>query len=159
MELRRSGQENPEFDHFVRDAERRLSYAFAAAYGPELGAEATAEAVAYAWEHWKRLREMDNPIGYLYRVGQTRVRRFRLRRPPIAPLPGRGVENWVEPRLLSAIETLSRNQRVAVVLVGAYGWTQSEVADLLGVGRTTVQKHLERGMAKLRETMEVSSNV
>ena len=155
----RHGQKNQEFDEFVRDAERRLSHAFAAAYGPDLGAEATAEAIAYSWEHWKRLRGMENPIGYLYRVGQTRVRRFRFRRPPIAPVPDDGVDAWVEPKLLRAIESLSRNQRVAVVLVGAYGWTQREVADLLDVSRTTVQKHLERGMAKLRASMEVSSRV
>lgn len=159
MGPRRNEQHQTEFETFVRDAERRLSYAFAAAYGPDLGAEATAEAIAYAWEHWKRLRQMENPIGYLYRVGQTRVRRFRFRRPPIAPLPDGGVDKWVEPRLLTAIEALSRNQRVAVVLVGAYGWTQREVADLLSVRRTTVQKHLERGMAKLRKTMEVGSSV
>lgn len=155
----RRGQKEEEFDGFVRDAEMRLSRAFAAAYGPDLGAEATAEAIAYAWEHWKRLREMENPIGYMYRVGQTRVRRFRFRRPPIAPVPDSGVDAWVEPRLLAAIESLSRNQRVAVVLVGAYGWTQREVAELLDVSRTTVQKHVERGMAKLRASMEVSSRV
>lgn len=155
----RREQKDQEFDAFVRDAERRLSYALGAAYGPDLGAEATAEAIAYAWEHWERLREMENPIGYLYRVGQSRVRRFRFRRPPIAPMPDSGVDAWVEPRLLSAIESLSRNQRVAVVLVGAYGWTQREVADLLNISRTTVQKHLERGMAKLRASMEVSSRV
>lgn len=68
-----------EFDDFVREAERRLSFAYAAAYGPDLGAEATAEAIAYAWEHRDRLNEMANPFGYLYRVGQSRVRRFRFR--------------------------------------------------------------------------------
>lgn len=52
-----------EFDDFVREAERRLSFAYAAAYGPDLGAEATAEAIAYAWEHRDRLNEMANPFG------------------------------------------------------------------------------------------------
>ena len=37
-----------------------------------------------------------------------------------------------------------------MVLVYAYEWTYQEVADLLGISRSTVQNHLERGLARLR---------
>ena len=60
------------FTRFVEETEPRLSYALAAAYEPEVGAEATADALAYAWEHWERIERMGNPAGHLYRVGQSR---------------------------------------------------------------------------------------
>ena len=147
------------FDGFVRQAEQRLSFAFGAAYGPELGAEATAEALAYAWEHWDRLMGMDNPVGYLFRVGQSKVRRYWWRRPSIAPLPFTSSEPWVEPGLLSGLASLTRNQRVSVVLVEGFDWTQQEVADLLGISRSSVQKHHERGLGRLRKFLEVRSDV
>jgi len=62
---------------FVKETEPRLSYALAAAYGPEIGAEATADAPALAWENWQRIKGMANPAGYLFRVGQSRSRRYR----------------------------------------------------------------------------------
>ncbi len=144
------------FDGFIRSAEERLAFAFSAAYGPELGAEATAETLAYAWEHWERLRDMENSLGYLFRVGQSKVRRFRRRRPPVAPLPIESVEPWVEPGLLPGLASLTRNQRVAVVLVEGFEWTEQEVGDLLGISRSSVQKHLERGLQRLRDVLEVA---
>lgn len=57
-----------EFTAFVREAEPRLSYALAAAYGVEVGAETTDDSLAYAWEHWSEVGAMDNPVGHLYRV-------------------------------------------------------------------------------------------
>ncbi len=147
------------FDRFVRSAEQRLSFAFGAAYGPDLGSEATAEALAYAWEHWERLKVMENPVGYLFRVGQSKARRFRWRRPPVAPLPDHWSEPLVEPGLLEALEKLSRRQRTAVVLISGFEWTQQEVADLLGLSRSTIQKHLDRGLSRLRDFLEVESHV
>jgi hypothetical protein len=51
------------FEAFVRVAEPRLRIALAAALGQQRGAEATAEALAYGWEHWDRIGAMDNPCG------------------------------------------------------------------------------------------------
>ncbi len=62
---------------------------------------------------------------------------------------------WVEPGLPRALARLSKQQRTAVVLVHAFGWTFREVAELTGVKPTTVQNHLERGLAKLRDALEV----
>lgn len=49
------------FTRFVKETEPRLSYALAAAYGLEVGAEATADAMAWAWEHWDDLQNKRNP--------------------------------------------------------------------------------------------------
>ncbi len=46
-------------------------------------------------------------------------------------------------------------QRTVTVLVHGFGWTQREVAELLDVGLSTVQKHLERGLDKLRKALGV----
>ena len=69
------------FTEFVGTVEPRLRIALVARYGPERGREATAEALAFAWEHWERVGQMDNPIGYLFRVGQSKSRSRR--RPPL----------------------------------------------------------------------------
>lgn len=140
------------FSDFFADAEPRLRRALVAAYGVERGREAAAEALAYGWEHWPRVRRMDNPLGYLYRVGQSRSRARKRRF-----LVGRaGVEDvWVEPGLPAALAHLTERQRVATVLVHGFGWTLREVAELIGVSVTSVQNHLERGLAALRSALEV----
>ncbi len=143
--------EESDFEAFVVEVEPRLRRAFIAAYGAERGREATAEALAWAWEHWQRVRAMRNAAGYLYRVGQSRT---RPRRRALMELPTPAVEPWVEPALPAALLALSEDQRTAVVLVYGFGWTLREVADLTGVRKTTVQNHRERGLARLRVSME-----
>jgi DNA-directed RNA polymerase specialized sigma24 family protein len=140
-----------EFGDFVADAEPRLARAFGAAYGIERGQEALAEAVAYAWEHFEELAIMDNAVGYLFRVGQSRTRPRK--RPVVYPAAAFGGAPAVEPRLPDALSALTDRQRVCVVLVHAYDWTQQEVADLLGIAPTSVQNHLDRGLAHLRRAI------
>jgi DNA-directed RNA polymerase specialized sigma24 family protein len=143
-----------EFAEFFASVEPGLRRALVARYGAERGREATAEALAYAWEHWPRVQAMDRPVGYLYRVGQSRTRRLRLsRRDAFAPADPVELP-WVEPGLPSALNGLSERRRVAVVLVCGFGWQLREVADLLGVKTTTVQNHVERALAKLRLDLE-----
>ena len=153
--------EDETFEQFAAGAGIRLQRAFVAAYGPERGADAVAEALGYAWEHWRRIKRMDNPIGYLYRVGQSRT---RPRKPPLGsgwePASGAPAgERHVEPGLLAAVGSLSEAQRVAVVLVHGYEWTFREVAELTGVTISTVQTHVERALAKLRAALEVVDDV
>lgn len=142
------------FAQFHLGAEPQLRRALIARYGGEIGREAAAEALAYGWEHWDRLREMKNPLGYLYRVGQSKSRRLWPRRAvfdskPTSELP------WVEPGLPPALNKLSARQRQVVVLVYGFEYTHQEVADLLGISRSSVQNHVERGLARLRTELEV----
>jgi DNA-directed RNA polymerase specialized sigma24 family protein len=145
------------FETFVTEAAPRLQRAFVAAYGSERGHEAAAEALGYAWEHWKRIARMENPIGYLFRVGQSRTRPRK--RVPLArmwtPTDTGGRDALVEPGLQDALAELSESQRVAVVLVHGYAWTLREVAELIDVSVSTVQTHLDRALAKLRAALEV----
>jgi RNA polymerase sigma-70 factor (ECF subfamily) len=147
--------ETDSFAEFVSDVEARLRPALTAAFGAEPGREAVAEALAYGWEHWDRVQAMDNPAGYLYRVAHNHARKVRngrrvsLPQAPLAAVP------WVEPGLPDALARLSQRQRVAVYLVFGLEWSTSEVATFLGVSKTTVQKHVERGMEKLRRRLGV----
>jgi DNA-directed RNA polymerase specialized sigma24 family protein len=141
------------FEEFFESTEPRLRGAFVAAYGLERGREATAAAFEWAWEHRDRLGSLERPLAYLYRVGQSRSRARKRRvlfEGPEWPEP------WFEPELASALCSLTERQRVAVVLVHGYSWTLAEVADLLGLKVTTVQNHLERGLARLRSRFEVN---
>ena len=137
------------------DAEPRLRRALVAAYGLDRGREAAAEALAWAWEHWPELASKANPVGYICRIG---ARRTRWRRMPVTYEVAGRPEPWFEPKLRAGLESLTKRQRTAVVLVHAFGWQLHEVADVTGIAVTTVQSHLDRGMAKLRATLEVDAD-
>jgi hypothetical protein len=96
------------FVGFVDDCEPRLRRALVSRYGLEDGREATAHALAWAWEHWLEVQEMTNPVGYLYRVGCSR---FRARRRPVFEQRLDSIPD-VEPGLGPALDQLSERQRV-----------------------------------------------
>jgi DNA-directed RNA polymerase specialized sigma24 family protein len=149
-----AGDDQAAFERFVAETGPRLGRALTALYGFEDGRDATAEALAYAWENWSRLRHISNLPGYLFRVGQTRGRR---RRQPVTGLfdVGEGAEHRFEPGLPRALAALTQRQRLAVVLVHGYGYTLREVAELTGIRPTTVANHLSRGLARLRDLLGV----
>lgn len=142
------------FEAFARDARPRLVRALAPLRGDH-AVDGAAEALAYAWEHWSEISAMGNPVGYLYRVGQsrTRVRRVpRLPEPECVGLPD------IEPGLIPALLRLPDTQRTAVWLVHACQWHYAEVAEALGTTTSTVGNHVARGMARLREELEVHTD-
>jgi DNA-directed RNA polymerase specialized sigma24 family protein len=147
------------FSVFLGEVEPRLRQALVAAYGPVDGREATVDALSWAWEHWDRLGDIANPAGYLFRVGQSAVRRFGSRPLPVDVL--RASAAWMpelSPELLPALGRLSTQQRTIVVLVHAYGWSQADVASLLDINPSTVREHLSRGLARLRDELEVGDD-
>jgi DNA-directed RNA polymerase specialized sigma24 family protein len=147
-----SNQGDDPFAQFVQATEPRLHRALVAKLGWELGREATAEALAYAWEHWARLAVMENPAGYLYRVGASRIRPAKTR---VLFEQSDETSFSFEPDLRRALEVLPERQRIAVVLIHGYGWTSAEVADMTGVRPSTIQTHLARGLASLRGQLKV----
>jgi DNA-directed RNA polymerase specialized sigma24 family protein len=148
--------ERSEFAVFVRDVEPRLLQALVAAYGPRVGREATVDALSWAWEHWDRLVPIADKVGYLYRVGQSATRRYSTHAIPVprnvseALLP---VD--IEPGLLPALSHLSEQQRTVVVLIHAFGWSQTEVAKLLDITVSTAREHLSRALGHLRDELVV----
>ncbi|MEO1064748.1 MAG: sigma-70 family RNA polymerase sigma factor [Actinomycetota bacterium] len=145
-----------EFAAWIAAVEPRLRRALVGAMGVDRAGDAVAEALAWAWEHWGRARELEHPAPYLFRVALSRSRRRRqgwLR----APEPGRLPE--IEPGLVSALLALPTRQRECVWLVHGCGWTHVEVGEALGISASTVANHVNRGMDKLRTRLGVVSDV
>lgn len=149
-----SQRSRDEFEKFMRASEERLRIALTASFGAPDGRTAAVDALSWAWEHWDRVKEMSNPAGYLYRVGQTSARRIRPRPSPITGNEVHVDAQGISPELVAAISDLSDQQRTAVMLVHAFGWTVREVADVLEVAPSTVQTHSERALERLRHTLE-----
>jgi RNA polymerase sigma-70 factor (ECF subfamily) len=142
-----------DFDEFVTRHDRGLRRALAGHLAVDDVADALAEALAYAWQHWERVATMDNPTGYLFRVAQSRSRRRkwpRVQLPEAVELPD------VEPRLMSALHQLPTMQRSAVWLVHACDWSYAEAAEALGISASAVGTHLSRAMPKLRAALGVT---
>jgi DNA-directed RNA polymerase specialized sigma24 family protein len=139
-----------DFERFFTVIEPKLCRALVARYGPDRGREATAEALAWAWEHWERVASLDNQVGYLYRVGQSKNRKRRNR--PVFEVPV-DTDPVVEPGLAGAVEALPDRQRVATLLIYGAGWTNAEVARLLGVQPSTVHRNASRGLIALRKAI------
>jgi DNA-directed RNA polymerase specialized sigma24 family protein len=154
--MRPSEDPHSAFREFVEALEPRLHRALVAKYGWDQGRDATAEALGYAWEHWNKISRLDNPIGYLFRVGQSRS---RTRKAPPVFAEHSEPDHWYEPRLAYLLGRLPERQRIAVVLVHGYDWSTREVGDLLGIRSTTVQNHLARGLKRLRQELEVADRV
>lgn len=146
-----------EFTDFAREIEPRLRFALAGCVRPGQAREATQEALIYAWQHWDKIKTINNPGGYLYRLAKRRAWRVRKPEPRIQTVP---VEDqlMIEPGLTDALTHLSKMQRQVVYLVEGLGMSQREVAEFLGVGRTTVETHLERGMNRLRRDLGVKAS-
>lgn len=141
---------------FVRQAEPRLRRAFAGALGIERGSEALAEAFAWGWENRGMLADVSNPVGYLFRVGQSKS---RPKKRPELPPPDPGRMPHIEPGLVEGLKALSEMQRTSVWLVHACGWSHGEVADALEITASTVATHVRRGLDALRARLGEVSDV
>ncbi len=144
------------FTSFFLGYEPRLRHALVSSCGAEAGREAAADALEYAWSHWDRVEAMDHPVAYLYRVGRSAARKYRPRSVPADPVPTVR-DPWVEPHLEQVLRRLSERQRTAVVLRHSFSYTFEEIAEVMGISASSVQKHVERGLVKLRKGLEVSS--
>lgn len=156
-----AGDDTVTFTALVAAVEPPLRRAFVAAYGPDAGREALADVLAWAWKHLDRVSDLDNPAGYLWRVGQTAARRQRRRARFEVPL-------WAAPStatadapvrdesLVAALAALTVHQRVAVVLVHGYAYRLTEAADVLGCTVSTLRNHLARGLEHARRELERS---
>jgi RNA polymerase sigma factor (sigma-70 family) len=145
------------FETFAAGPGERLRRALVARYGVDAGSDVCNDALAYAWQHWDRVAAMDNPVGYLYRVGQTAARRhLRWRRQPDLPAerpPGES-SSMIDGDLGAALTSLNSMQRTCVVLVHVYDWTYDQTSTTLGISVDSVRNHLHRGMTRLRTLLE-----
>jgi DNA-directed RNA polymerase specialized sigma24 family protein len=148
------------YDMFVAENRPRLLQVLVARFGIEIGADATADAMAYSFEHWDRVESMTNPLGYLFRVAQTSARKqFRWSRSFALPEPEPSRVPDVEPGLARALMKLDHEQRVMVMLVHGHDWSYAEVAAVFNVTVTKVRNELFNAMQKLRKQLGSADSV
>ena len=136
-----------DFESLVVACVPRLRRALLGAVGAERVDDAVAEALAWAYSHQIEVGNMVNPIGYLYRVGQSKSRSrvpVRVFRQEPDHIPD------VEPGLLPALMSLTAMQRTAIWLAHGCGWTHAEIGEVLDISASTVATHVARGMQRLR---------
>lgn len=141
------------FEELIDLVRGRLLPVLWSKWGIEVGGDICCEVEEYAWENRDRLLRMSNPLGFLYRVSQSKARRYSrwLKR---ATFPSRFPDVVHEdPQLhdtLQVLAVLNPDQRACVLLVHGFGWTYNEVAELLGMKRSEVNNHVHRGLTHLR---------
>lgn len=121
----------------------------------DLSREATDEAFARALTRWTSVSRMASPAGWTYRVALNLARRsarraaterrlLRLARPPGHDLPAPAVELW------QVVRELPRRQREVVVLRHLLDMREQEIAEVLGIRRSSVSRSLAAAHQTLR---------
>lgn len=114
---------------------------------PDTATDAADEAMARCLLHWTRVRTMDSPAGWVYRVALHELRRvarrqrleqrFLRRQPPVPATP-----EPVRDPLWDVVAGLPRRQRTAIALRYLADLPEAEIAQLMGVTRGTVASTL-----------------
>jgi RNA polymerase sigma-70 factor, ECF subfamily len=121
----------------------------------DLGREAADEAFARALARWRSVGRMASPAGWTYRVALNLARRaarraaaerrlLRLARPTGTSVPGPAVELW------EVVRELPRRQREVVVLRHLLDLREREIAEVLGIRRSSVSQSLAAAHRTLR---------
>jgi RNA polymerase sigma factor (sigma-70 family) len=141
------------FEELIDLVRGRLLPVLWSKWGIEVGGDICCEVEEYAWENRDRLLRMSNPLGFLFRVSQSKARRYS-RWSKRTTFPSRFPDVVHEDSqlhdTLQVLAVLSPDQRACVLLVHGFGWTYNEVAELLGMKRSEVNNHVHRGLAHLR---------
>ncbi len=144
------------YEEFAAELGPRLYEALIPVAGIDRAHDGTSNALLYAWRHWDRVGQLDNPEGYLYVMARREATRGRRAARPTLPQPAPTELPEVEPALLGALERLTEMQRQVVYLVEGFGWGLTDVSRILGISVSTVRNHLSRGMDNLRSTLCVT---
>jgi RNA polymerase sigma factor (sigma-70 family) len=117
------------------------------------------DAFLKVWERWDRVRDMDDPTGYLYRTALN-LYRSGLRRAAVAirraaqPRQRRDELSDVEARdtVLRALARLTPRQRTSLVLVDLLDYSSEEAGRLMGIKSATVRVLASQARATLRRS-------
>ncbi len=129
---------------------------FATLGDPHLAKDATAEAMARAYQRWSKVRTYRNPSGWVYRVGLNWARsRFRKQRrevlgDPTGVAPS-SADELPDNDLDAALQSLPLDQRSVIVLRYYMDWSQEEIAGALRVPIGTVKSRIHRALKKLEQ--------
>jgi RNA polymerase sigma-70 factor (sigma-E family) len=153
-------ERSSEFEEFVAaETPRLLRLAVALTGSPHDAWDLVQESLVRVGVRWRKLAD-GNPGGYaqttLVRLNIDRHRRRRRERPRStsgdAPVE---VEHPLDPELVEALRQLPPQQRTAVVLRCLVDLDHAGIADHLGCSVGTARSHLSRGLARMRQHLEV----
>ncbi len=121
----------------------------------QLASEAVDEAMARAYQRWSRVQALDNPGGWVYRVGLNWSRSMlrRTMRPAPAWVTTAAIVvdgGGLDPTIDRALAQLSIEQRAVVVCRLLIGYSEAQTATALGVRPGTVKSRLARATARLQ---------
>ena len=126
---------------------------------PHLAREATDEAMARACARWRRVSELDNPGGWVYRVGLNwatswwrKVGRERSSAPPTLGR-GRGPGRAGRHGGAEALRGSRTAHRAVVVCRVLLDLSVAETAAVLDLSEGTVKSRLARALAALRTAL------
>jgi len=150
------------FEDFFRAEQVRLHKVLFAITGHRAEAEDIAqEAFLRVWEHWDRVSQIPDPVGYLHRtainVFRDRSRRLVLSmKRVLGTSPPPDEYGAVEARSIAAavLSSLSPRQRAAIVLTEGLGYTAEQAGKLLGIKASTVRALHFQARSVLRRSKE-----
>jgi RNA polymerase sigma factor (sigma-70 family) len=120
------------------------------------------DAFLSVWQRWGDVREMDDPVGYLYRTAMNLFRK-RYRRATLAVRRTVGLASSSDDfadaddreTVRHVLAALPPRQRAALVLTELLGFTTKEAGDALGVTDATIRSLTRHGRDAFRKVMEV----
>ncbi len=149
-----------EFREFVRNRGTPLHQSAYLLCGDwHLADDVVQDTLIKAYQHWKRVRQADNPEAYVRRILINEVRGRWRRRERSVPVAEFSVEPSVADAsedvarrdgLLKALVTLPLRQRATVVLRYLEGLSERETAAALGCSEGTVKSQSSRALASLK---------
>ena len=148
-----------EFEAFVRERSAALlRYGYVLSGNGHDAADLTQEALARLGQAWSRVRNRDDPEGYVRTtMARLHVSWWRRRRRerlvdvvPERPYTEDGFARADGGDLWPAIVALPPRQRVVLLLRYYEQRSDDEIAVLLGISRGTVRSQAARGLDKLR---------
>ena len=120
--------------------------------------DAAAEAFARTFAAWDKVRELPHRDAWVMKTtGNVALNALARKPAPLAPARAVANEDATATRLalVSALACLSKRQQEAIVLHHLAGFSETEVAEALGVAPSTVKTHLKRGMELLRDDFDI----
>jgi RNA polymerase sigma factor (sigma-70 family) len=157
--------QRPDFAEFYRETKDECLLAVLVSVGDrDTAQDLVAEAFARAWASWPTVSRHPAPAAWVVRtalnagVSRWRRRRRELAVPDLALVadrPGAGEASGgsVDPRIMAALLRLPARQRQVVALRLFLDLDTERAARVLGIAPGTVQAHLGRAMASLRDDL------